>query len=322
MAAIHPPEPGSPYVRIEAQGETGIAEIAKDAVIALYKRHGALLFRGFDTGLDDFRRFAAQFCTSSVFNESPDRQLLDDTHNIQSVNGGVAAFPLHPELSREPWKPDVCFFCCLNPPSSQGMTTICDGIELVRRLPPAVRRGFEGRRLLYIQHASPEVLAYWLGTPQPSAAQLAAPPPHCPYAFFRAGNAIVRVFTRPALHKPMFADAPAFGNFLLFARDYVGNPNFPAFADGSQVPPAFTDAVRAVGDAISAAIRWRQGDVLMLDNTRFMHGRTAIVDPDERRIASYFGYLDFALPDPEEPADPPWRRANFRPPQPARPAHR
>jgi hypothetical protein len=54
----------------------------------------------------------------------------------------------------------------------------------------------------------------------------------------------------------------------------------------------------------------------MLDNTRFMHGRTAIEDPGERLIMTFFGYLDFAIPDPEEPPDPIWRRRDFCPPFP------
>ena len=63
-------------------------------------------------------------------------------------------------------------------------------------------------------------------------------------------------------------------------------------------------------------IEWRKGDVLMLDNTRFMHGRTAIRDPGKRRIATYFGYLRFARPDPEEPPNAVWRREDFLPPLP------
>ena len=53
----------------------------------------------------------------------------------------------------------------------------------------------------------------------------------------------------------------------------------------------------------------------MIDNSRFMHGRTAVRDAGERLIASYFGYFKFALPDPEEPANPPWRRGPFEPPR-------
>ena len=65
---------------------------------------------------------------------------------------------------------------------------------------------------------------------------------------------------------------------------------------------------------MSAEVAWRAGDVLMLDNTRFMHGRTAILDANERLIASFFGYLGFAIPDSEEPPNAPWRQENFRPP--------
>ena len=127
---------------------------------------------------------------------------------------------------------------------------------------------------------------------------------------------ILRVFSRPALHKPMFIDAPAFGNFLLFARFNNGRPDHPVLDDGHPVPEAWLQAIKETGDRLSFAIGWRPGDVLMLDNTRFMHGRTAIIDPGERLIASYFGYLGFAIPDPEEPADPIWRREDFQPPLP------
>ena len=45
-----------------------------------------------------------------------------------------------------------------------------------------------------------------------------------------------------------------------------------------------------------------------------MHGRTAIVEGDGRLIATYFGYLDDAPRNPEEPTDPIWRRPGFIPP--------
>jgi hypothetical protein len=47
-----------------------------------------------------------------------------------------------------------------------------------------------------------------------------------------------------------------------------------------------------------------------------MHGRNAILETSERRIATYFGYLRFAPVNPEEPPDPIWRREDFRPPVP------
>lgn len=315
MADIIAPAAGRPHVTIVAETELSPLDVASETVTDLFKAHGALLFRGFQTDLDSFRRFAQQFCAVSTFNDSRGRLVLDTTHNVQSVNRGVAPFPLHPELSREPWKPDACFFGCLNPPRTGGATTICDGVAIVRALPPDVRRAFEGRRLLYAQPAIPEELEYWLGAVEPTDAQLAAPPPDCPYSFRRAPGMIVRAFTRPALHHPMFSSDPAFGNFLLFARYLQGNPNFPLLDDGSPVPERLVQAVKTVSDTLTAPIEWQRGDLLMLDNSRFMHGRTAVLDQEERLIASYFGYLHFAPIDPEEPADPRWRRGAFNPPR-------
>jgi alpha-ketoglutarate-dependent taurine dioxygenase len=315
MVAILEPVPERPLALLTADDARDPLALDPALVVALYKAHGALLLRGFDLDLDRFRHFTAQFCSGSVFNESPDRRVLDADHGIQSVNGGTRAFPLHPELSREPWKPDVCFFACLVPPRTLGATTICDGIELVRRLPAEVRDGLAGRRLVYNQLATPETLRYWLGTATPDDSALAAPPPACPYAFWRAGEHVVRSFSRPALHRPMFADGPAFGNFLLFARFFNEQPGFPVLDDGRHVPEHWLHAIRTTGERLSLGVAWRQGDLLMLDNTRFMHGRTAVTDPDTRLIASYFGYLDFARPDPEEPAGAPWRTTAFRPPQ-------
>ncbi len=320
MAEIIAPASGRPYVTIRAGAETSPLDVPRDTIVDLYKAHGALLLRGFATDLDSFRRFAQLYCVNSTFNESRGRQLLDPEHNIQSVNRGVAPFPLHPELSREPWRPDVCFFGCLNPPRADGATTICDGVEIVRHLPEVARRAFEGRRLLYVQPAVAEELDYWLGSRDPSDAALAAPPARSPYAFRRVQGQVLRAFSRPALHRPMFTDAPAFGNFLLFARYCLRIADFPLFEDGTQVPDTLLATVKSVSDGLTAPIAWQRGDLLMIDNSRFMHGRTAVRDPGERLIASYFGYLDFARPDPEEPANAPWRHGAFDPPRRLAPA--
>ena len=314
MVTVALPNEGRPYVVISASADAPLSELERDTIVALYREHGALLFRGFDTDLVAFGEFVSRFCTSSVFNESPNRQLLDSDAHIQSVDGGAKALEFHPELAREPWKPDVCFFLCLNPPSTQGETLICDGIALAAAMPGEVRAGLTGRRLLYSDEAGLAQLEFWLGTASPGDAQLAAPPASCPYSFARLDGAVVRRFSRPALHRPMFADGPAFGNFLLFARYHHQKRDFPTFEDGSVVPDSWLEEIRATAARLSAPIAWRRGDMLMLDNTRFMHGRAAIVDPAERLIASYFGYLDFAVPDGDEMPNAPWRQHTFRPP--------
>ncbi|SFS11507.1 TauD/TfdA family dioxygenase [Sphingomonas jatrophae] len=316
MPIVELPGPGRPYVLIAPEREAALAEIDPALVIDLYKTHGALLFRGFGADVAAFRGFARGFCPTSVMNESPGRRTLDAGGNIHTVDGGVRAFNLHPELSREPWKPDVAFFGCLSPPRAGGMTTICDGIALAREMPEPVRRGLIDRRLIYYKATWPDMFRFWLGTPSPSEAQLANPPASCPYRFARLDGDIVSLFSRPALHRPMFADDVAFGNFLLFARFNNGRIGFPLLDDWSEVPDPWLHAIRDTGERLAVPVAWQAGDVLMLDNTRFLHGRTAILEPGERVIATFFGYLSFAVPDADEPPLAPWRRADFAPPLP------
>ena len=312
---IQPPTDDRPLALIEARAGESPFGIEQAQIEQVFRRHGAILLRGFDYDVAGFRRFAERLCRTSVFNESPNRQLLDADANIQTVDRGVDAFPLHPELSREPWRPDACLFACFDPPGVDGETTICDGTTIVERMPPALVEAMEGRRLLYIQPATEEVLQYWLGTANPPDSMLAATPPQCPYWFRRAGGKIVRGFSRPLLERPMFDQRLAFANFLLFARDYLRIPNFPCLDDGQPVPEQWIEAARASASAVTYAHAWQAGDLIVIDNSRFMHGRRAITDPRARRIASYFGYVGFAPDRPEEPVDPIWRREQFVPPQ-------
>lgn len=308
------PKATQPHVRIDAGRGDGLVSIHLAEVRSLYRRHGALLLRGFAPDLEAFGQFARAFCPVAVHNDSRNRARIGDQGEIQTVNLGTRPFPLHPELSREPWKPDTCFFYCLTPPSRGGATTICDGVAIVHNLEPALRAEMAERRIKYMMPAEAPLLDYWLGTPDPDERQLANPPATCPYSFERFGSQIARVFVRPLLHRPMFIDELAFGNFLLFARYLRGVKTFPLLDDGNPVPANWVEAVKVASDALTVSIEWQAGDLLILDNSRFMHGRTAIVEGDARLIATYFGYLDDAPPNPEEPVDAVWRRPGFIPP--------
>lgn len=314
MPRIHLPVPGQQHVVIVQDGEAGLLDIDRATIIDLYKAHGALLLRGFGMDVAQFRGFTQQFCSTSVVNESPGRRPVDPDAHIFTVDAGTHAFPLHPELSREPWKPDVAFFGCVSAPSDGGKTTICDGVALAHELPAVLREALAHRRLVYVQSTWPSLLKYWLGTPTPTDAQLATPPPGCPYEFRRFPQGIARIFSRSALHKPMFTDEPAFGNFLLFARA-LGHNDSVVLDDGRPVPEEWAKIISGTADRLTVPVDWQSGDLLMLDNTRFMHGRTQIIDPAKRQILTYFGYLSFAVPDPEEPPNPIWRRENFMPPR-------
>jgi alpha-ketoglutarate-dependent taurine dioxygenase len=284
------------------------------AIRSLIETEGAVLLRGFATTVEGFAALARSLCTTSVFNESPNREALGDGVGVQSVDLGSDPFPLHPELAREPWRPDLAMFACLDPPAIGGQTNVCDGIAIAEGLPAELRRELEGKRLFYIRPASPEMLRYWLGTDRPDDALLAGPPPACPYWFRRSPRGLLRGFTRPVLEPTLFQGRPAFANFLLFARDYLHLKRIPLL-DGQAFDDDMVDTIRSIARSLSYSHRWQQGDVLLLDNSRFMHGRKAIAVAGERRIATYFGYLEGIERREGEPPDPIWRRETFMPPE-------
>lgn len=304
---------GFTIARIESDGES-LATADAAAVRVAIEKHGALLLRGFDTTLEGFASLGEALCSSSMFNESPSREMLEPGAAIQSVNVGDDPFPLHPELSREPWRPDLCMFACLGVPSVGGQTNLCDGIVIVEALPDWLVQELEGRKLFYIQSASTELLSFWLGTPEPSDELLANPPASCPYWFRRVGGQVLRGFSRPVFEPTIFQGSPSFANFLLFARDYLRVANIPLLDDGKPFPDEWLEIIRCTARGLTYGHAWQQGDVLFADNSRFMHGRRAIADPDERRIATYFGYLKGVGPRPQDPPDPIWRRERFVPP--------
>ncbi|MEY2927680.1 MAG: hypothetical protein RL367_2157, partial [Pseudomonadota bacterium] len=93
-----------------------------------------------------------------------------------------------------------------------------------------------------------------------------------------------------------------------------GRGDFPLLDDLTPVPEDWLQAIQSTAQGLTAAVQWQKGDLLVLDNTRFMHGRNAIADTNERIIATFFGYVAFARPDPEQPPNPVWRQRDFAPP--------
>jgi alpha-ketoglutarate-dependent taurine dioxygenase len=51
-----------------------------------------------------------------------------------------------------------------------------------------------------------------------------------------------------------------------------------------------------IHDALAHAHRWHPGDLLIVDNTRTLHGRNRTAVDCERKLKSRFGWLRDALP--------------------------
>ena len=312
MVVIQKPGKEKSYVTFSPDCSTEtIADIDRALIIDTYKEHGAILFRGFPFNVGVFQGLTTSFCSHSMFNKSAGREVIDHANKIQTVDPGDNPFPLHPEMGREPWKPDIAFFACENPPQQEGQTFFCDGVELVRKMPSRTLKAVNKRSLRYSLPIQDAGLKYWLKKDDYTEADMDNPPEDCPFEFIRHNGQIFRSYVQPFLHRPMFSNKLAFGNFLLFAR-YIHNDKwFPTYENDTIVPDDLVETIKKTGDKLSEYIQWQAGDVMMIDNSRFMHGRTRITNIAERRILTYFGYLKFACPKQDPVPNARWRQTDW-----------
>ncbi|HHJ16542.1 MAG TPA: hypothetical protein ENJ80_07580 [Gammaproteobacteria bacterium] len=288
------PDMGQAYARI-ISGIAGQspADVDKKKVIGLFREYGAVLFRGFLLNQDTLNQLTAQFCSGFVTNTTPGRILVSQDGRTQSVNTSSEAFPLHPEMSQVPWRPDIAWFACASPPITGGETTLCDGIALANALPSELREMLEARSFLYKRRIDKRECEYWLGIKNPTAEDMERSSDIKPYRFSINNGIYYKSYQTPVLHRPMYSQELAFGSFLLFRRLMHKEYNYPTFEDESIVPDSIVNIIKDVSEQITIGHVWQQCDILMIDNTRFMHGRAPIADPKQRRIVTQFGYASF-----------------------------
>lgn len=297
---------GRNHLTVSTDSGEPLEELPTQEVIGEFRRHGAILFRGFSYDLAGLSRFTARYCSRFVRNESGRRNRVSTDGTTQTVNLGREAFALHPEMSRVPWRPDIAWFACVRAPREGGETLICDGAAVADSLSDQTRAVLQSRQVMYREETPIGAFTEWLGIPPPDDDTLAIITGDSPFVFERQDEKIFRSFCRPFLHRPLFGDRPVFGNFLLFARFMLDTKLFPTFEDGSIISDEIVAEIKAVSDRLAVAHAWQQGDLLMLDNSRFLHGRNPVADPEEREIWTQFGFAGFLDDDDPRIAEP-WR---------------
>ena len=84
-----------------------------------------------------------------------------------------------------------------------------------------------------------------------------------------------------AIQQSSCGNYPVFISSLLPAKSMYADS--VTFDDGSEIDDKIMCELNDIAEKITAEICWEKGDILMIDNTRVMHGRRAFVD-DKRDI--------------------------------------
>lgn len=201
------------------------------------------------------------------------------------------SIPLHNEMAYAATWPELLWFCCLQPAASGGATPIADSREVYRRIPSSVRESFERKGVLYRRAFNTGLDLTWqqsFGTEDPTLVEQYCERAGMAYRWCADG--ILRTEqSRPAvLSHPQTGEKSWFNQAHLFhpsglapevrelLLDVVGPENLPRtalYGDGAEIEDSALDAVRAAYAACTIEFEWVAGDVLIVDNVSFAHGR-------------------------------------------------
>jgi alpha-ketoglutarate-dependent taurine dioxygenase len=264
-AAVRPL--GATFGRVvEAAPGGRLADLGRAEVEALFREHGALHFVGFGATLDEFLAFSDSLTREfSTYRDGffHDRQKVGSHDTLLTVTGSQESFaiPLHGEMYYTARQPDLLWFYCRQPAARGGETTLCDGEEIYRRLSPRARALLEGQRVRY-RRALPD-------------GGVAAE--HLAWAIVpgRSGRRDTFINNVVALYLGELSFKR--GTLAATVRS-LAPERFPItvrMEDGSPIPGAVVKEILAENQRAAVAVRWREGEVLMVDNTRILHGRLA-----------------------------------------------
>lgn len=259
------------------QDNQSIFDLDREKIISLFKEYGVLLFRGFSTDTAIFKEFSNLFSTDfldyagGAFN----RRVINGDQTVLSVNDFQTAIKLHGEMYYQKKIPLMLWFFCANPAAQDGETTVCDGRQFFNELSDATKELFNQKKLKFTAKMNKEQWQHKYKTDDIN--KLAE---FCKlndtHLTKYADDSIKLEYIRPLVSSSRCGKYQVFINSLLPGMDL--SPEILSFDDNSQIPADLMAELNAIAEKVTTNICWHKGDILMIDNTRIMHGRLAFTD--------------------------------------------
>jgi alpha-ketoglutarate-dependent taurine dioxygenase len=275
-----------------------------EAVRNSLKEHGALIVTA-AASLSDFEELSNQLMTPMVHHSTSttiERDVVNADGTTSTVNKGMDYIPLHREGSYAPGCPDMLMLYCDKPADAGGETTLCDGVDLLEALPSKVRDFVENAILKWSWSASPERWMATLGVNSKDEAVARLSKINSRLASWEKleanfdGDALKGVFQTLCVIPTRWGNKRSFCNSLLIyhyrdATEYYPKSIYtPTLGDGSPFPADVLEEIAPYAEANTHSVNWKENDILLFDNSRYMHGRTGFTDT-RRRILVRMGHV-------------------------------
>lgn len=259
---------------------------ARKALKAALTESGWVLLRNENYDVAGFSQLMASLCRQLTYD--PARENI--TEQSQKVDAGTQAVGLHIENGTAPLPPDIiAFFSALS--AAQGsQTTLCDGHLVWLDLPDKLKAKFS-EPMSISRHLPKSIWQKYVA----AALKINAPEEAGWDELQRFAGMIPGQSIRPAdggaieyrlrmnmIRHDNLKGVPAFANALLGPSYNYEKPRYH-FADGEEISPDLIAELAGLCERHTAEIAWQDGDLAIIDNKRFMHGRREILVPLEQR---------------------------------------
>jgi alpha-ketoglutarate-dependent taurine dioxygenase len=251
----------------------------------LFKSSGIILFRGFEVSDQTFPSFVSPF-TSQFLRDYGNSKTSDPSGGfVQSVTLGTKPIELHCENAVCAERPDIIWFYCAAPALKGGETTFCDGVTVWQQLSDSTKQLFLTKKVKYIITVPREM---YLNKDEEIVLHVGALKFAGTTYRFNNDESLTIEYVVSAVNKTKY------GSQLAFANSITGPyPSYKTtFEDNSDIPVAITHEIQQIHEKLTENIPWQAGDLVMIDNSRFSHGRRAF-DDKQRRIFSLMSLANF-----------------------------
>lgn len=266
-----------------------LGHIERSDVIEHLTNSGIVLFRNFNVDVEKFSTFIGNVC--SKVTSDPAR--VASAENTQLIESGEMEMGLHLENGNAPFMPDLQFFYCDKSPLKLSRTTYCDGAEAYKLLDPKTATYLADRQIMYTRdvHISKWKMYFQVELQReindisditsllPNNVQLIVKDES--YIQWRVRRNII---FNSALSQDNVLAHCIYGPSLNYEIPCV------TWSDGSMIQPDILNKIGNICDQLTRPIPYQDGDVVILDNHRVMHGREKILD-NNRKIYGGQGYL-------------------------------
>ena len=272
-----------------------LSDIVNADICDWVAKHGVVILRGFTAGEKEFSALVHQ--ASRRVTVDPARKFVSE--NAQLVDAGLDEIGLHCENGNAPRLPHLIWFHCVKAAKQGSRTTFCDGRRVWSILPVWVKQEFISKRIMYRRHLSSALWKKYVfhevggfktvnDVRFQDLMNLADEVEGQSFVLLE-NERVFSEFRCAAVHATRFSNELAFANSLLGPSYNYEAPQI-CFEDGSDIPGEIWNEIRLCTDMCTEDIPWRDGDIAIIDNTRYMHGRQKILDVN-RKICAALSYV-------------------------------